>query len=148
MIGSFCFAPLALMLPAAAWLFQFGKAYWHNGGIVQKSYVVLNVLLFLLGVFVFGPGSESCSTLFNTPINAVCSIHECAGHHQCVRRRHGWLSFQLRGQQWRYRLRYRESVMIASVEKLESSGAVEQQCQTCWVAPFDRQRSEEDGQGL
>lgn len=47
--GSVCFAPLALMLPAALWMYDF--AGYKTGTILQKGAFYAHSLMFVLGIF-------------------------------------------------------------------------------------------------
>ncbi|OBW66861.1 MAG: Uncharacterized protein AUREO_030660 [Aureobasidium pullulans] len=47
--GSVCFAPLALMLPAALWMYDF--AGYRTGTILQKGAFYAHALMFVLGIF-------------------------------------------------------------------------------------------------
>jgi hypothetical protein len=48
--GSFCFAPLALCVPA--WIWMYDHAYYKRGTIIQKLFYLAHVLMFLLGGFI------------------------------------------------------------------------------------------------
>ncbi|KAH0843605.1 hypothetical protein AYO21_05391 [Fonsecaea monophora] len=47
--GSFCFAPLALMVPA--WIWMYDHPHYRSGTIVQKAIYAAHILLMLLGAF-------------------------------------------------------------------------------------------------
>jgi hypothetical protein len=57
LIGSVCFAPLAIMLPAYLWLYDFGQ-YW-KGGMLRRLQWLFHVLLILLGAFMCVGGTYS-----------------------------------------------------------------------------------------
>lgn len=49
LLGSVCFAPLAIILPAWFWLFDHGS--WRTGGIKQACAYWLHWAMVLLGIF-------------------------------------------------------------------------------------------------
>jgi hypothetical protein len=49
LVGSLCFAPLAISLPGWLWLYSH-RGYWQ-GSVVQRGFYVFHVVLVLLGLF-------------------------------------------------------------------------------------------------
>ncbi|RFU24876.1 hypothetical protein B7463_g11458, partial [Scytalidium lignicola] len=57
MIGSFCFAPLTIMLPALFWLYDFG--HYRKEGLLRKLQWLFHISLILLGAFMCVAGNYS-----------------------------------------------------------------------------------------
>ena len=55
LIGSICFGPVALILPAVLWLYTYSD--YRRGTLLQKLAYAANVGLFLLGWYITGPGT-------------------------------------------------------------------------------------------
>lgn len=50
LVGSICFAPMAITIPGVLWLFDFG--HYRNGSFWQKSQYVFHWFLVILGLFI------------------------------------------------------------------------------------------------
>jgi hypothetical protein len=55
LVGSVCFAPLAIMLPGYLWLYDFKQ--WRSGTMKQQIAFWLHVLMILIGAFMFVGGT-------------------------------------------------------------------------------------------
>jgi hypothetical protein len=57
LVGSVCFAPMALMLPPVFFFYDVKKNIYKVDGLLRKAEVGLNVVIFVLGAFFFGSGT-------------------------------------------------------------------------------------------
>ncbi|CAD6569446.1 MAG: hypothetical protein CYPHOPRED_003378 [Cyphobasidiales sp. Tagirdzhanova-0007] len=55
LIGSICFGPIGLMLPACIWFYDHG--HYRKQGMLKRTYYILNGFLLLLGAFVTTAGT-------------------------------------------------------------------------------------------